>query len=496
MAVPWPQVLHDAMSTAAAVTTFSENAYSFECFGGGNKDHTFFVYGLLVATSLFPLGFSALLAVYWMGLVPICPGRVLTCGAEVIRSNLLLAWKKEKKISEEERKNKKKEKTNKDGNNKEFRPSNTDALLSSMLLFWFLMLPSLVRVGFAAFQCRYVGVPALEKSLYLFLSLEETCWEGRHLFFTLGVALPMLLLYAAIAPGMSLLRLRRAGRARLTDPSLMLRWGFLHSGYRAEKYWWEFVTISRKILIIGASTFIASETNQLQVVLAVVIVSLHLHNSNAPFGVTRPDQRLLHQYELLSLLLLTFLLWCGLYFSSATHLCQTTQFGWCTFLACVVVTLNIGYLLMLVRRCGLACWKRRAEAQAKLLSRASESESLSNIAQLFSKGSTGPEGKQMESGMEIISVEDNPLGRNDHMTNPMWPERSREGKTDQNTSPPPEASSPTPAQDTFDLDISSSNSDLEAPPGWKAWLDEVSGNTYYTNMETGESVWAKLENKT
>jgi hypothetical protein len=61
------------------------------------------------------------------------------------------------------------------------------------------------------------------------------------------------------------LYLRRAGPARLTDASLMLRWGMLHSGYRESKYWWELVVMLRKYFIIGLVTFQNRDEFQLHV---------------------------------------------------------------------------------------------------------------------------------------------------------------------------------------------------------------------------------------
>ena len=99
-----------------------------------------------------------------------------------------------------------------------------------------------------------------------------------------AVAAPMLVLYALVVPGTILLTLRRSGSARLSDPSLMLRYGLLHSGYRNTKYWWELVVLVRKYAIIAVATFVQSDIRQLHFVLAVLIVALHLHDNQKPFG--------------------------------------------------------------------------------------------------------------------------------------------------------------------------------------------------------------------
>ena len=71
--------------------------------------------------------------------------------------------------------------------------------------------------------------------MYVFINLEKECMKDDHLWLSLLVAIPTIIFYGVVLPVFFMLQLRRAGPARLTDPSLMLRWGMLHSGYREKK---------------------------------------------------------------------------------------------------------------------------------------------------------------------------------------------------------------------------------------------------------------------
>ena len=107
-----------------------------------------------------------------------------------------------------------------------------------------------------------------------------------------------------------MLYLRRAGPARLTDASLMFRWGMLHSGYRESKYWWELVVMLRKYFIIGLVTFQNRDEFQLHVALGIILLALHFHDSQHPFGhrhISRVNG-VLHRYEMASLLIILFML--------------------------------------------------------------------------------------------------------------------------------------------------------------------------------------------
>jgi hypothetical protein len=103
----------------------------------------------------------------------------------------------------------------------------------------------------------------------------------------------------------------------------------------------------RKYLIIIVSTFVVSDTYQLHSALGILALSLHLHDAQRPYGSARAGARLLHRFETVSLVLLFFILWSGVYFS--LRLCETRS-GWCSFLVVVILATNIGFLLVLGSR--------------------------------------------------------------------------------------------------------------------------------------------------
>jgi hypothetical protein len=343
LAVPWPTLMTNALAIVSAVSTFSDNANAVECTIQGVKDHAAFYYGLLVLAAFLPLGLIALLALHWYIIVPRCGTKLLSCGTRVKRGPLLLSSRRE--LPEL------------------YEPSTSDAFISSSVLLWFLILPSLVRIGVTVFKCEYVGKSAPDKTRYLAIDMQEACDIGaeRHTANAIGLAVPMLWLYAVIVPALIMLRLQRVGgRARLDDPNLMLRWGLLYSGYANTKYWWELAVLFRKYCIIMASTFIALDTNQLHVVLGVLVLALHLHDVYRPFGLDaegKGERTLLHRFEMMSLVVLIFCVWCGVYFSVSSDLCATQE-GWCTFMVVLILALNAGYLIALAGKCCVSWCER------------------------------------------------------------------------------------------------------------------------------------------
>jgi len=333
LSVPWPKLLESVLNTVSSVASFSEGINSFECLYQG-IDHSDFYNGVLVFTAVFPLLSIGVLALYWFGLVQ-CFGP-LKCGSRIqsgagaktngptTRATTTRAMTKTTKII--------------------VTYTNNDAFISSTVLLCFFIVPSIVAIGTTFLRCYDVG-----GQLFVYIDLEKECYQGNHLYFSLLVAWPMILFYGALMPGFAMLRLRRAGAVRSTDPHLMLRWGMLHSGYRPSKYWWEMVVLLRKYSIIMLVTFNSKGAYQLHFALGIVIVALHLHDSQRPFGRRHvdPTNAVLHRYEMGSLLILLVMLWCAGFF--LLELCQT-EHGWCDFMAVVVVVSNfllVGVLLVM-----------------------------------------------------------------------------------------------------------------------------------------------------
>jgi hypothetical protein len=122
-----------------------------------------------------------------------------------------------------------------------FTPSDVDSWIMTSVFFWFLTLPTCVKIGFKALECRTIS--GLQ---WLTVDVERECWTGQHLVIALAVVTPMLIVYGCVVPFSAVLILRRGGPKRDDNPAVMYRWGAVFSGYSKDKYWWELVVILRK----------------------------------------------------------------------------------------------------------------------------------------------------------------------------------------------------------------------------------------------------------
>ena len=64
--------------------------------------------------------------------------------------------------------------------------------VSSVVLMWYLFMPSLLRLGAMTMDCVHVGDSPI---LWMVQDLEEPCWTGRHLYNVLVVGVPMIVIY-------------------------------------------------------------------------------------------------------------------------------------------------------------------------------------------------------------------------------------------------------------------------------------------------------------
>jgi hypothetical protein len=374
--VPWPSLLTIVMSTFTSVINFSENVNTAECFSGSEEPaHVDFFYGLLVFAAAFPLAMSLVVGLYWFGIAP--RSRHLSCstvpvGSKNVRETPVVAMEITEIEPSSDRVADQPTKSTHRRNSSAVRkatvtfiPSSADAWISSMVLLWYLCLPSLLRIGFDMLQCQAVGTYTAQT--FLRVDLTTPCWEEDHLFLSIGVAVPMLLVYGLIVPGGAMFVLSRAGKRRDVDPGLMLRWGLLHSGFRHDRFAWELLVLLRKILFIVLETFVDRDSYQLHMALGILIIAVHLHDTHRPFGRYHVEGRQhggasvrhVHRAEMWSLLVLLFLVWCAVFFSLGMCGDAGATDGICGLLVFLLLLSNFMYLVFLFSSCIKEFGKRK-----------------------------------------------------------------------------------------------------------------------------------------
>jgi len=393
--VPWPTILITLLDGLSSVSgSFGDSVNALECLYA-NQSHTDFYLSALICAGILPFIFVAFLSVYWF--FGATNSSLLGCGKKVLLNNsaashaLAAAAETAETAASVGRKD---QNNNSSGTRRgrsgkrsrsmilhdTFQVTATDSLIMSSVLFWFMILPSILRMSFVSFECVGVDNEYGTEERWLLLDLEQRCYEGKHVAMLI-VSAAMCFFHAVVVPGFIIMVLHRTGeKDRQSLPRIMYRFGLMHSGYRKEKYWWEIVVMIRKILIIIISTFVSSDQLQLHFSLAVLVISLHMHDTNRPFGsgdrhtditetedetLERMDsEKSLHRYEMGSLLCLLFLIWSGVLFYF--NLCGRSGIVACSILIVIVLGSNAAYLMVLGARC-LKEWSKRNHLDDKMV---------------------------------------------------------------------------------------------------------------------------------
>jgi hypothetical protein len=128
--------------------------------------------------------------------------------------------------------------------------------------------PTLARVALSFFACldidkplsalsdvpAGVTAPLSHRWGYWVSSIDQKCFAGYHLGWSLGLGLPSVLLWCVVVPitmGVGLYLCRD----RANDASFREHFGFLYRTYRPDCMWWEAVWVARTVVLTLISVF-------------------------------------------------------------------------------------------------------------------------------------------------------------------------------------------------------------------------------------------------
>ena len=177
--------------------------------------------------------------------------------------------------------------------------------VGSGIVLFFVAFPSVMRTMLGVLHCKKIL-----SGEYWVVGLDMRCWTLNHLKYALGLAVPCLLIWGLAVPALTFLSLYRQ-RRRSKDYWYQQRYGFLIAGYQGERFYWEFVIIYRKWLIVALTVFFAQVSLFLQALssLGVLLASISFQALLQPYSLPA-----FNTLELQSLAVATLTLYSGLFF--------------------------------------------------------------------------------------------------------------------------------------------------------------------------------------
>jgi len=186
--------------------------------------------------------------------------------------------------------------------------------MTSVVVICFNMQPFAIKASFGLFQCLNLYRED-SPQYYMVKDYDIKCWEGPHMKWTLAIGIPSLLLWIFILPGI-MFNILRKNQNRLKHEKIAKKYAFLYLGYKKERYFWEFIIMIRKILLILAALLgiIYSNDFELYFSVMIAIIAYVLHVWNRPYE----DHRL-NTLESISLLSSEIVCFCAMYFKLITR---------------------------------------------------------------------------------------------------------------------------------------------------------------------------------
>jgi hypothetical protein len=139
--------------------------------------------------------------------------------------------------------------------------------VATLVVLFFLIHPNILRSNFSYFSCTEIQ----SGEFWLNENLDIRCFDHKHNSFALAVVLPVLVIWGLLVPLLVLLYLSRRHR-ELSELNTKLRFGFLYNGFKQSKFYWEFVIIFRKVVIICIVVFIGNQSIPVQALTLVLLL--------------------------------------------------------------------------------------------------------------------------------------------------------------------------------------------------------------------------------
>jgi hypothetical protein len=144
--------------------------------------------------------------------------------------------------------------------------------ISGEVIVMFLLHPSVTSLALSLFSCKRLG----EKpdDLFLMQDLGQRCYDDEHMYWLYRVGAPLVILFVVGVPLAAWIRLCVSSKRIVNeDEAFKEQFGFLYNGYRFKFWYWEFVVVIRKVLLVAISVYFISNLN-VQALMAIGLVTV------------------------------------------------------------------------------------------------------------------------------------------------------------------------------------------------------------------------------
>lgn len=110
---------------------------------------------------------------------------------------------------------------------------------------------------------------------WLLEDLEILCWSGKHLLWSLGIGLPAVFIWIIGSPLIAFAYLYRK-RNNLDDIEVYGKFRMLYQGLKTECFYWEFVNLLRKTVLVLINVFLNLYPNIFKALLSLLVLVIFM----------------------------------------------------------------------------------------------------------------------------------------------------------------------------------------------------------------------------
>ena len=179
-------------------------------------------------------------------------------------------------------------------------------LFLTIIIAFFLVYPNICLANFSHFYCQYIDMVGT----FLKANYAIECWTETYTNYYSIVVLPSIIVWNIGLPGLILVIMIKR-RNHLKQDNNRVIFGFIFNGYQRERYYWDFIILYRKIIIIAIVVFFNNFTLTVQAlcIFLVLNVFMYSHYILKPYA-----SDVLNSMEMRALVISTCTLSSGLYY--------------------------------------------------------------------------------------------------------------------------------------------------------------------------------------
>lgn len=129
---------------------------------------------------------------------------------------------------------------------------------------------SFFQPTFINFYIQNVSCDEFGSDSYLTFNLEQKCWDRSHKIYAMSIIFPALFFWMFIFP-LIFLSYMILNKNNLKNPKVLKITKFFQAGYKENCFFWEFIQMSRKFLVILFSTFLRNNPQSVLYIIVAII---------------------------------------------------------------------------------------------------------------------------------------------------------------------------------------------------------------------------------